>query len=181
MEVKELESKLRALVDGLKTEFQSVRGGRPSPIMVENIMVEVYGQNMPVKALGSISIVPPKEIDISVWDKSSVNAVAKAIENSNLKVTANTEGNLIRINMPSLTDERKKEFEKTVKKMTEEVKIRIRGMRDEINREIKAAEDGGALSEDMAFRKKEEVQKVVDKINKDIETVLENKIQDIMI
>lgn len=175
----DLDSKLKSLANGLKTEFQTIRGSRPSPIMVEDIMVECYGQKMPVKQLGSISVIPPREIDISIWDTSVVGAVAKAIETSNLRVTANTDGNLIRINLPQLTEERKEEMEKVVRKMTEETRIRIRGARDEANKEIKSQEAAKTLSEDAAFKKKEEVQKAVDKTNHEIESLLENKLKEI--
>ncbi|TSC96971.1 MAG: ribosome recycling factor [Parcubacteria group bacterium Athens0714_26] len=180
MEIKDLEFKLRSLLESLKTEFQSVRGSRPSPRMVEDIKVDYFEQQLPIKALGSISINPPREIVISVWDKNAVNVVAKAIETSNLKVTANIEGNLIRINLPSLTDERKKELEKVAKKMTEDVKIRIRGIRDDVNKEIKTAEENKLFSEDVAFRKKEEVQKSVDKINVETDKLLNDKIREIL-
>jgi ribosome recycling factor len=133
----------------------------------------------PIKALGSISVVPPREIQISLWDKEIVNAVAKAIETSSLKVTANTDGNLIRINLPSLTDERKKEFEKVIRKMTEETRIKVRSARDEVNKEIKSLEADKKLSEDAAFKKKEEVQKLVDKINQELEQLLEHKLKEI--
>lgn len=193
MELKQLEAKLKSLVESLKNEFQTLRSGRPSPRIVEDIKVEIYGQQMPVKALGSISVIPPREIQISVWDKASVTSVAKAIENSSLNLTANTDGNLIRINLPQLTDERKKELEKVVRRITEETRIKIRGARDEANKDIKAEEtptpksrgsDRSAgkdkkLSEDTAFKQKEEVQKLVDKINKEIEYLLEKKIREI--
>ena len=178
MDIKVLEQKLKSGTDNLKNEFQTIRSGRPSPRMVEDIKVEVYGQQMPVKALGSISVAPPREINVSLWDKAAVNTVAKAIEGA-LKVTANTDGNLIRINLPSLTDERKKEFEKLIRKMTEETRIRIRGARDEANKEIKKMEEDKKLSEDAAFKQKEEVQKLVDKINKEIEQLLDNKLKEI--
>lgn len=178
MDIKSLEQKLKSLVEGLKTEFQAVRSGRPSPRMVEDIKVEIYGQQMPVKALGSISAVPPREINITLWDISGVNAVAKAVEDA-LKVSANIDGSLIRVNLPSLTDERKKEFEKVVRKMTEEVRIRVRGVRDDANKEVKRMEEGKQLSEDAAFKKKEDIQKVVDKTNKEIEELLGNKIKEI--
>lgn len=179
MDLKFLEQKLKSLVDGLKTEFQTIRSGRPSPRMVEDIKVEVYDQQMPVKALGSISVVPPREIQISLWDKTAVNAVAKAIENSSLNVAANTDGNLIRINLPQLTDERKKELEKVVRKMTEETRIKVRTAREEANKEIKNLETDKKLSEDAAFKQKEEVQNLVDKINEEIETLLDNKIKEL--
>lgn len=175
---KNLEQKLKSLVEALRSEFQTIRSGRPSPRMVEDIKVEVYGQQMPVKALGSISVVPPREIDVSVWDKSALAGVAKAIESS-LNVSANTDGNLIRINLPQLTDERKKEFEKVVRKMTEETRIKVRSVRDEANKEVKKAEADKEISEDAAFKQKEEIQKSVDKTNKEIETLLENKLKEI--
>ena len=179
MDLKNLEQKLRKLFEDLKTEFQTIRSGRPSPRMVEDIKVDYYGQQMPVKALGSISAVPPREINISVWDKGAVSAVAKAIENSPLNVTANTDGNLIRISLPQLTDERRKELEKVVKKMAEETRIKIRGAREEANKEIKRSEEDKKLSEDAAFKNKEEVQESVDKINGEIEKLLDNKLKEI--
>lgn len=178
-ELKTLEQNLRAQADNLKSELQTLRGNRPSPKMVEDIKADYYGQPTPIKQLGSISIVPPREIDISIWDKNAVNAVVKAIEASSLSVTANVDGNLIRINLPPLTDERRKELEKVIRRMTEEARIRIRTTRDEANKEIKKSEDSGDFSEDAAFKKKEEVQKLVDKINQEIETLLENKIKEI--
>ena len=159
--------------------MQTLRSNRPSPKMVEDIKVDYYGQLMPIKQLGSISIVPPREIDISVWDGGAVNAVAKAIETSSLQLTANIDGNLIRINLPTLTDERRKELDKAIRKMAEEVRIRIRGSRDEINKEIKRLEDAGSLSEDIAFKKKEEAQRFVDKFNNEIELLLANKLREI--
>lgn len=174
-----MEQKLKSFVESLKNEFQTIRSGRPSPRMVEDIKVEIYGQQMPVKALGSISVVPPREISISVWDKSVVGAVARAVEDSPLKVAANIEGNVIRINLPQLTDERKKEYEKVIRKMAEEMRIRIRSSRDGANKEVKKMEEEKKLSEDAAFKKKEEIQKLTDKTNKEVEELLESKIKEI--
>ena len=179
MDLKSLEQKLKSFVESLKNEFQTIRSGRPSPRMVEDIKVEIYGQQMPVKALGSISVVPPREISISVWDKSVVGAVARAVEDSPLKVAANIEGNVIRINLPQLTDERKKEYEKVIRKMAEEMRIRIRSSRDGANKEVKKMEEEKKLSEDAAFKKKEEIQKLTDKANKEVEELLESKIKEI--
>ena len=179
MDLKQLELKLKSSVESLKTEMQTIRSGRPSPRMVEDIKVEIYGQQMPIKALGSILVVPPREIQINLWDNASVSAVAKAIETSSLNVSANTDGNLIRINLPQLTDERKKEFEKVLRKMTEEVRIRVRGVREEANKEIKKIEEDKKLSEDSAFAQREAVQKSVDKTNEEIEKLLANKISDL--
>ncbi|MBU6142034.1 ribosome recycling factor [Patescibacteria group bacterium] len=179
MDAKVLDQRLRAAVDNLKTEFQTIRSGRPSPRMVEDIKVEVYGQHLPVKGLGSISVVPPKEIDITLWDISIVGAVSKAVEDA-LKVTASTDGALIRVNLPSLTEERKKEFEKVIKKLTEETRIRIRGIRDEANKDVKQEEADKKISEDFAFKEKEGIQKKIDATNKEIETITGSKLKEIM-
>ncbi len=177
--LKDLENKLKGFLESLKIEFQTIRSSRPSARMVEDIKVDYYGQMTPIKALGSISIVPPREIDISVWDRGVANAVAKAIETSNLKLSASVEGSLIRMNLPALTEERKKELEKVIKKISEETKIKIRGARDDSNKIIKRTEEEGAFSEDIAFKKKEEVQKIVDKYNIEVEKMLESKIKEI--
>lgn len=179
MEPKIVEQKLKAAVENLKIELQPIRSNRPSPRMIEDIKVEIYGQTLPVKALGSISAVPPRELNVTLWDISGVAAVAKAIEDA-LRVTASTDGALIRVNLPSLTEERKKEFEKIIRKITEETRIRVRGVRDEANKEIKLAEQGKSISEDVAFKKKEGVQKMVDAINREIESMMEGKIKEIL-
>jgi len=147
--------------------------------MVEDIKVDYYGQLTPIKHLGTVSVVLPREIDINVWDKGAVAAVAKAVETSSLNVPANADGNLIRINLPQLTDERRKELEKVVRKMAEETRIKVRAARDEVNKEIKKMEEDDRLSEDTAFKQKEEVQKLVVQINEEIENLLENKIKEI--
>ncbi len=179
MDIKVTGERLRAVVQNLKQELQTLRSNRPSPKMVEDIKVEYYGQFTPINQLGSISVVPPREIDIQVWDTNAVSAIAKAIEASSLNVPANTTGNLIRINLPQLTDERKQALEKVVRKVVEESRIRVRGVREDANKEIRKAEEEKKLSEDAAFKEKEAVQKAVDGVNAEIEKLLEDKIHEI--
>ena len=179
MDLSGFEQKLKSFAEAFKGELQSLRSNRPSPKMVEDIKVDYYGQLTPIKHLGTVSVVLPREIDINVWDKGAVAAVAKAVETSSLNVPANADGNLIRINLPQLTDERRKELEKVVRKTTEEARIKIRGVRDEINKEIKKAEEEKKYSEDAAFKQKEAAQKIVDRCNKEIEIALEVKIKEI--
>jgi len=176
---KELEAKLKNFLEFLKTEFQTIRSNRPSARMVEDIKVDYFGQMTPIKALGSISVIPPREINISVWDMSVAGAVAKAIENSSLKIGASITGNLVRVSLPALTEERRKELEKVIRKTTEETKIKIRGARDESNRNIKKMEDDDVFSEDIAFKKREDVQKITDKYNGEADKVLEAKVKEI--
>src|SRR3989344_2692497 len=172
--MEEFQLKLSGIIKQLKEQLAGIRGGRPNPKLIENIEIEYFGQK-----LGSINIVPPTTIQISAWDKNAVSAIAKAIESSNLNVSANTEGNLIRINLPPLSSERRQELIKIIKKETEESKIKIRHSRDEMNKKINLQTEEGEITEDDKFKSKEEIQKTVDKTNEEIEKILENKIKEI--
>lgn len=177
--LKDLDKKATETLQYLKSQLGAIRGGRPSPMLVEDILIDYFGQKMPLKQLGSISIMPPREIQISFWDKQAVAVAAKAIESSNLRVSANIDGNLIRINLPPLSSERRQELIKVVKREVEETRIRIRHLRDEENKKINVQEQGGEISEDEKFKLKDGAQKIIDKVNKDIETMMENKIKEI--
>lgn len=179
MIIQELENKIKETLEYLKEQLAVIRSGRPTPKLVENLPVDYFGQKMSVKQLGSINIIPPREIQISVWDKQAVLGVVKAIENSNLSVSANTDGNLIRINLPALSAERRQELIKVVKKETEEAKIKIRHIRDEFNKKISGQEENGEITEDQKFKLKDEIQKIIDKTNKDIEEIINKKIKEI--
>lgn len=178
--IKELEQKMASLIEFVRQELMGVRSNRPSPRLVEDIRVEIYGQQMTVRQVGAISIQPPSSILISVWDKDSVNAVAKAIESSSLNVVANVDGTTIRINLPALTDERRKEIIKMVKKEIEEAKIKVRSLRDDENKRVAREAEEGNLTEDEKFRLKEQIQSIVDKGNKELDQLLEKKTQEIM-
>lgn len=175
----ELEKQIKESLEYLKSQLAPIRGGRPSPKLVEDIAVDYYGQKLSVKQVGAISVLPPREIQISVWDQNAVATVAKAIESSNLNVNANTDGNLIRINLPPLSEERRQEFIKLVKKEAEGVKIRVRSSRDEANKKISADFDAKKITEDDKFKLKEKIQETVDKANEEIEKMLEAKIKEI--
>jgi len=177
--IQSLEIKIKESLEYLKSQFAAVRGGRPSPKLVEDISIDYFGQRMPIKQAGSISVNPPREILISVWDRQAVSIVAKAIESSNLNVSANTDGNLIRINLPPLSAERRQELAKVVKKESEEARIKIRSLRDEVNKKIRQREENGEITEDQELKLKEQIQKSIDKANKDIEEMLEKKIKEI--
>ncbi|OGM95065.1 ribosome recycling factor [Candidatus Wolfebacteria bacterium RIFOXYD12_FULL_48_21] len=178
--IKELEQKMASLIEFVRQEMMGVRSNRPSPRLVEDIAVEVYGQRMTVRQVGAISIQPPASIIISVWDKGAVNVVAKAIESSSLNVVANVDGMTIRINLPALTDERRKEIIKMVKKEIEEAKIKVRSLRDDENKRVAREADEGNFTEDEKFKLKEQIQAVVDRGNKELDQLLEKKTAEIM-
>ena len=171
--------KTAEIIKYFKDQISSIRSGRPTPKLVENLPVDYLNQKMTIKQLGSISIVPPTTIQISVWDAQAISSVSKAIESSNLSVVANIDGNLVRINLPPLSSERRQDLIKVVKKEAEEAKIKIRHIRDEENKKINRQEEEGEICEDQKFKLKEETQKEIDKANEEIERILENKIKEI--
>ena len=172
--IKSLEQQLKNLVDEFKNELAGVRTNRPTPKLIEDIKVDYYNQLQPLKQLGAISIIPPREISVAIWDKGAVAAVVKAIEMAKLGLSVNVDGNVLHINLPPLTDERRKELEKLVKSLTEKERIKVRMMRDEINKKNKALTD-----EDVRFRQQKKVQELVDGANKQLEDLLSSKVKEI--
>lgn len=177
--VKAFDTGAKVAIENLKNEFSGVRTNRPSPKLVEDVKVDYMEQQFTLKQLGSIGIVPPREINITVWDLEAVNAVVKAIETSGMGLTANTNGNVIRIFLPALSDERRQELIKFVKGLVEQTKIRIRMLREEGNKRVEAAFKLKTLSEDQKFKSREQIQKAVDKANADVEMLLAGKIKEI--
>jgi len=174
-----IEKEKNLILENLKKTLSGIRTSRPTSGLVENIRVNYYNQDLPIKQLGTISVHPPREIEIQVWDKNAVNLISKAIESSELHLSANVVGNSIKIFLPELSQERREELIKYTKKVVEEHKIKIRTLRDEINKKIQKSFENSEISEDQKFKWKEEVQKIIDKANEEIEKLLENKIQEI--
>ncbi len=178
-QIEKIKKEGEAVIAALKKMYSGVRTSRPQTALVEDIRVDYYGQTMPVKQLGTIGVHPPREIDIQIWDQNAVPLVAKAIEASTLHLSANISGNSIKINLPELSQERREELVRYVKKVTEEHKIQVRHLRDETNKDIQVSFDAGELGEDQKFKLKEGVQKEIDKMNEEIEGLLEGKIREI--
>ena len=178
-EIKSFGEHLAEIVLHLKAEFLGIRTNKPTTKLVEDIKVTHYGQTMPMKALGTVSIAPPRDIVISVWDLGAVPPIAKAIEDAKLGLTPNIDGATIRLTLPTLTDERRTDIIKLIKKITEELRIKIRLSRDEINKKIKRAEEEKQMGENESFKLKEKVQKMVEATNKQIEELMEGKIKEI--
>lgn len=177
--IEEFKKNSQVAIQSLKKEISGIRTNRPSPALVEDLKVNLYDQMMPLKQVGSINVSPPREINIQVWDKSAVSNVVKAIETSGLGLSANADGNLIRVHLPELTAERKEEIIKHIRKLTEQHRIQLRHFRDEINKKIQKSFDGGEINEDQKFKLKEEVQKETEKAGDEIEKILEGKIKEI--
>ncbi len=177
--IKELSGGVTQILSGIKEEFSGIRTNRPSSSLIENIRVEYAGESLTIKQLGSISVLPPRELAITLWDQSVVTTVAKAIETSTLHLSPSVDGTTIRVQLPSLTDERKQEMVKLVKAVAEKYRIRIRSDRDLMNKKIANASDEKQINEDQKFKLKKQVQEAVDKANGDIEGLVTNKVKEI--
>ena len=177
--IKDLEGKTRAALEALKQEFAGIRTNRPMPQLVEDILVDYNGELLKIKQLGSISVVPPREIQVSVWDKNAVQGVVKAIEASPLRFIPSVDGKIIHLRLPPLTEERRQELMKLAKSITEKVRIKIRNLRDEANKKITQAAEAKTLSEDQKFKGKKHVQETIDKGNQEIENLLNTKFKEI--
>lgn len=163
-----------AVLEFYKTDIASIRTGRATPALVEDITVEAYGQRMTVKELATITAPEPRSLLIQPWDKGVVQAIESVIRKSDIGLSPVVDGQNIRLNIPALTEERRKEFIKFLKQKTEDTRVKIRRIREEIWHKVQVMEHAHEISEDEKFKAKEELQKIVDDYNKKIEE-LENK------
>lgn len=177
--VKEFEKIVAGLVSQFSGELAGVRTSRPSPALIEDLKIEYFDQLVPVKQLGSISIIPPREMAISLWDASGVTAVAKALEDAKRGFTVSVRGGAVYISLPPLSQERRDELGKLAKSMAEQYRIKVRGARESANKQLLAAKNAKAITEDVEARGKKKVQEVTDRVNKEIDGLVEKKITEI--
>ncbi len=170
-ELKKLEQSLKAILESFRSEISAIRTNRPSPAMVEDIEVEVYEQKLPIKQLGSISIVPPREIVISLWDASGIEQVAKSLESGNHGFNPQVRGASIHISLPALSSERREELKKLASSSAEKTRIQLRNHRDRANKAINSDD----YSEDQQKQAKKKIQEIIDKGNREIEEAIETK------
>lgn len=163
-----------------KAELSKLQTGRATPALVEDLLIEVYGVSQPIKAAASISIPEATSIMISPWDKNNLNAIAKAIQNSALGLNPVNDGICIRLNLPPLTEERRKELAKVVQKIAEEAKIAVRNVRHELMKEVEQQEKDKLISEDELAGEEKKIQTAVDKANAEVEEIADKKAKDIM-
>jgi ribosome recycling factor len=160
--VKEAKKSMEKALEALQRNFGRVRTGRASLSLVDGIRVEYYGTPTPLGQVGSLSIPEPRLIAIQPWDKSLIPAIERAILQSEMDLNPTNDGNVIRIPIPKLTEERRKELVKVVKGMTEEAKVAVRNIRRDANGQLDALQKSQSLPEDSVRRFKDEVQKVTD-------------------
>ncbi len=169
-------ARFQQTLEHLQEEYAKIQTGRANAALVENILVESYGAKMPLKGVASISIPEFHQIVIQPWDRSQIQAVEKAIRESNLGLNPQNDGILVRLNLPPLTEERRKDLVKLVHRSAEDARIAVRNARHEAMGQLKALE----LSEDDQKAREQGLQKQVDEFNKKIEEAAKKKEQDVM-
>lgn len=176
----QFKEKLEKVIIALQRDLATLRAGRASSALVENLDVDYYGTPTPLNQLAGITVPEARLIVIQPWDKNSLKGIEKAILKSDLGLTPANDGNVIRLSIPQLTEERRRDLVKVVRKKGEECKVVIRNIRREVNEKIKVMEKDGEISEDTRYSSQEKIQEITDKLIKEAELVIEAKEMEIM-
>jgi ribosome recycling factor len=177
---KKTSDRMQGAVDALKKEFTGIRTGRASMGLLDGIIIDYYGTPTPVQQLASLSIPESRQIAIQPWEHKLIPEIEKAIMKSDLGLTPMNDGKTIRINIPILTEERRKQLVKIVRKRSEESKIAVRNIRRDSNEELKKLEKDEHISEDDVKKEHDEIQRITDSFIKKIDESLEHKEKEIM-
>lgn len=178
--LKEGRQKMEKTLDVLRDELHSVRTGRASASLLDNITVDYYGTPTPVTQIATVNVPEPRTITISPWDVSIISAIEKAILSSNLGLNPANDGKMIRVPVPPLSEERRKDLVKVIKKMAEDTKIALRNIRRDENEKIKNQKKDGVIPEDMEKKLLDEIQKVTDEFVRKVDEVVNKKEAEIM-
>jgi ribosome recycling factor len=178
--IKDLETRMQAAVDLLSREFGGVRTGRANTALLDGIRVEAYGALQPIHQVASTSVPDPRTLVIQPWDASQIPAIEKAILKSDLGLTPSSDGKLIRLVMPSLTEERRKQLAKTVGKFAEDARVAVRNVRRDANDKLKALAKDKKVSQDEERRGHEQIQKTTDRFIAKVDELAKKKEQEIL-
>ncbi|MBX4205280.1 MAG: ribosome recycling factor [Candidatus Doudnabacteria bacterium] len=174
------QAEFQKVIDYLKSELSTLRTGRANAALVEYLNVEYYGAQTPLIQIAQITVPEPRVIAIQPYDKNALKDIEKAVQQSNIGITPVNDGNFIRLNIPAMTEERRKELVKVVGQMTEKARVSVRNVREEIWKEIQKLETEGKITEDDKISAKEELQEVIDKFNEEIKKLADAKEKEVM-
>jgi len=178
--IKDANEKMAKAVEVVSGELRSIRTGRATPSLIEGVKVDYYGNPTPLRQVANIGAPEPTLLTVQPWEKSMIQPIEKAILNANLGLNPANDGTLIRVPIPPLNEERRKEYVKLTKKYGEQGRVSIRNIRRDANDSLKKLEKNKEISEDEKARGEEEVQKMTDKYTKQIDDLLEQKEKEIM-
>lgn len=173
--IKDSERRMQKAVEAAQHDFATIRTGRANPLILEGINVDYYGTPTPLNQLAGISAPEPRMLMVTPWDRGVIDAICKAIQASDLGLTPQSDGNVIRLNIPYLTEERRKDLIKQLHKKSEEHKVAIRNIRRDANEQIKNQKNKSEISEDDMKREQEEVQKLTDKYIAEVDKLTQAK------
>ncbi len=174
------QARMAKSIDALRFELAKVRTGRASSSLVDNLKVVYYGSDMPLSQVATVSVADARTLTITPWEKGMIGAIEKAIYASDLGLTPNTAGTVIRINLPPLTEERRRELAKHVHGEGENTKVAIRGVRRDALQQVKELQKAKSISEDDERRAEDDIQKLTDRFVKDVDAVVKAKEDELM-
>jgi len=177
---KDAQARMNKSIEALRHDLVKVRTGRASAALVDHIRVNYYGSDVPLSQVASVAVVDARSLTISPWEKQIVGAVEKAILASDLGLTPNTAGTVIRLNLPALTEERRKDLSRHVHGEGEDTKVAIRNIRRDANHQVKELLKDKQITEDESARSEADIQKITDKAIKDVDDVVRAKEQELM-
>ena len=178
--LKAYDEKMEKAVDFLVSDYAGIRAGRANPDVLDKIRVDYYGTPTPLQSVGNITVPEPRMIQIAPWEKSMIKEIEKAIMTSDLGINPNNDGSVIRLIFPELTEERRKELVKDIKKKGEDAKVAIRNIRRDGNDALKKLGKSSEVSEDEVKDLEDKLQKVTDNYIKDVDKLIEDKSKEIM-
>ena len=177
---KNLEEKSKKSISVLKEDLNTVRAGRANPALLDKVMVDYYGSPTPLKSLANISVPDPRTLLISPFDPKAIGEIEKGINVANIGINPSNDGKCVRLVIPQVTEERRKELTKTVKKMGEESKVAVRNLRREANDELKKLEKAHEITEVELIKALDDIQKATDKTIKEIDDIVAAKDKEIL-
>ncbi|HEY0306044.1 MAG TPA: ribosome recycling factor [Longimicrobiales bacterium] len=180
LSVNEARTHMEKAVEAMRREFTSVRTGKATPALLDTVRVDAYGSKMPINQVGTVSAPEPRLLIVQPWDKGLLKAIETGITNADLGLNPSNDGNIIRVPIPQLTEERRKDMVKLLHKLAEEGRVAIRHARQEANKELKKKQSDHDISEDDAHRQMEQVQKLTDEYIAKIDQLLKSKEQEVM-
>jgi ribosome recycling factor len=178
--LQEAQRRMDGAVEALRREFTGVRTGKATPALLDTVRVEAYGAHVPLNQVASVSAPEARMLLVQPWDRAMMGPVEKAILSSDLGLNPANDGKVIRVPIPALTEERRREYARILHKMTEEARIMVRQARKDANDDIKRRQKDGDLSEDEAHREQDEVQKLTDRYIHQLEELLKHKEAEVM-
>ncbi len=178
--LKDCENRMKTAIKVLEEDFKSIRAGRATPALLDKITIDYYGTTVPIKQVGNVTAPEARLLVIQPWDKNVISKIEKAIMQSDLGLMPNNDGNVIRLNIPHLTEDRRKQLLRLVRQKAEDGKVAIRNVRRDANDEVKFLESEHEVSEDDAHRATEQIQELTNKYVKEVDEVLKEKEVEIM-